>query len=1274
MATKTLRPKSVTDIDAGKSTGKDVTNLYNKKAKYHGWKNFSNLLKKNGVAQCGWDDGSCNHSTHYGVGGYHNVCPIGGVNGDYPWPAELKCSFNLTGINSTAKIKSITVKFEHRMVGVDTGSQGSKSANWGPTFHSSGGWVNTVFFSNGNNKVSEVAENKSNPKLSLSKYSSFSHKFTDISVTELLKSNFALHIRYNYNHNTNPGIIYIRNIIIEIDYTDANKYIVASNNTGSLYANNESACSTTIIQTVEAGYISGGKKINPSKAPAKLGPKIQCIERPNGVTVTQISSNDLKKEFLVTDQTGVEGWKKVTYNLNNDASTDVTIGYTASLRPRPEYSIVTEYKSNEDFDPNKSYIVFKNGCCSNISIYIDSINSTPLVLSVANQNSTTNLLNSSTIQAFHSAIKTLSCGYHTLYIKRGSESIIEAQKNKVTIKIKPMEFRFHVYTEENIQQILEFNQTKKNETRYSTIIFKRVDDEPQAVIPSVNIMDETRPSVITTKNNIAKGATFSYQIDKYYAGNFYVSVQDNNPCRGEATKALIKINSTHKQNYDYLFTRGENGTSFDFDYLVAWEGDNIREPLIIDSIELKHSSDDLRICSDSVQSGLSQIGFIELNIKNKTNELLEGIEIELNTLIENDNGQKEVTTSEWTDQNGIFNQFYSLFYDYNIALGKNVEILNLTPDNDLIDEENVYLFINQIEANDTIKIRLPFRSTVEKTVFLQYLLFEEPLIINSIEDCNNNSVGTKKEIQIDVIDSMLTNLEISGNTDLLILDSNSFECPNECYTTKDTDENYIPLSGEDSEKSGGITYKITNIDTNDFGKELRSTKIVNSNELKPYGYIIDGEYYQLLDNNDNPITVQENRPLFNPDGTQKYSVLTDENGDLILDSQGNIQYDETKPLFDKNRLTWVQREETVNKIMVGHNIRCIVHFPNFDSLTYTVKTDKKGIAEFFIPIPVSLNTKYTISELLQNVLIFEFDEQDEYNKAVLTKKENYPYELTNPNKAQVIMDYGNNFKRYKPGDTAYIPICLSANTKVMKNYFTFDAELNNTGDSDEVTIVYKICNINDNEGVFKTTFQTNDNRLTPNQISQNIYCGMNSTVDMDVKIEKEVVELKDLNVLYLNVINQQKENKDVEVQINLEKIFDVIPYLGNYDFIDIEIEEGDYSIQEENGNLYVNWLIGKMDVFEKQKAIVKIQAKDVGLSNIHVEVFDYLHRKDGTIINVKQSNCQKCEENDTWVIADSPWKNFNGIWYKLFDDGKYRKPTQILLKDGQYSRIWVDKE
>ena len=95
-----LRAKKIIEVNAN-TVASSYSNwcknqsgcLYkDKKRKYHGWLNLNNLKDGNKVAQCGWDNGNCNHSTHYGIGGYHNICPIAGINGDYVWPAKIQLS------------------------------------------------------------------------------------------------------------------------------------------------------------------------------------------------------------------------------------------------------------------------------------------------------------------------------------------------------------------------------------------------------------------------------------------------------------------------------------------------------------------------------------------------------------------------------------------------------------------------------------------------------------------------------------------------------------------------------------------------------------------------------------------------------------------------------------------------------------------------------------------------------------------------------------------------------------------------------------------------------------------------------------------------------------------------------------------------------------------------------------------------------------------------------------------------------------------------------
>ena len=1241
-----LRPRKIKEVDGGESTGHKISSVYpNKVAKFHRWINMSNL-KDNKAAQCGWDDGDCNHTMHYGIGGYHNVCAIAGINGDYPWPALLRCyDFNFEGneMSKSGTVKSISVSFEHRMVGVAVGERNSNLYdNWGPNFHkNSKDWVTKVYFTNGSDRISSIQENNNNPKLSKSGYSQVSFKFKDVSISELMKSNFALNIQYNHNHNTNPGIIYIKNVIIDVNYEDGDIYIKGKNSSGELYTSKEDGCYTQIVQKVKAG-------VKNSKG---LGKHIVCksMNKNPDIIIEDITSTDVPddekdttRKFRITDKTGVEKTRAVKYYLDNYKSEQLTLEYTAIKRKRPVYSIATEYKFKEDYVSGKPYIVFKDGCASDIKIFIDSLDSTPLLLPVANNNSSVNLLNEEAIQTFHTAVKNLSCGYHTLYIQRGLEPVEEAFQNKVIIKVSPMNFRFAVYGKDTENNSLEFSQTKtdnasQNRFRYQKVILERIDSEPKSSTNFI-VKDETQPDSQRVFENMKKGDKVEYTIDTYYSGDYYLNISGSDNCNGEPFTKKFTVVSTHKQNYDYLFTRGAKRSAFDFDYFVAWEGDNIKEPIKAGDIVLKHSSDDICIISRDSTSSLSQIGTIDLTIYNKTDEMIEGVNLELNPLIKDENGEFEVSPAEWTSPDGIFNQFMSLFYDFNQHLVNDVEVKNLSPDNDLVEEENVYLRIKQIDAESYVKISLPFRSTTEKTAYLQYLLFEQPLIIHS--ECYDGE-EEKDKVEINIIDSVLTDLQITSNIenspetiDLLNLDE-SFECPTECYTTKDIDpDTYKPVQDKET---GGITYKITNIDTVNLNG-LKRTVIINDPELVPYGYI---------------------------DKEEVYHDLIDNNGDIIEDPTSKLQL--------------IRKESIVSKIMAGQNIRCDVTFPNSEKVSYTIKTDRNGVANFYIPIPNSQNERYTVDELLEGIITFVFEEQKEYNEGVLTTNPNYPYKPTNNDKSIVSLKTPKNFKKYFAGGIVFIPITLVAYIKIPENYLIFDAELGDNGSFDYVTVLYQICNLPDNKGIFKTTFKTNDIKLLPNEVSKKIYCGILSDTKVYAKINSKIVEKNNINIVSLAVKNTEKENKDVEIEVNLGKLPEK-NLLGKYDFLEINMDDGDYAItKDDEDNTYVSWLIGFMKEFEEKNATIKIKAVDVGLSDITINSYDYLNPKGQEGPKKAESPCVKCEEgSNTWGLSDSKWKQFNGVWYKFFgkddnDEDIYKRPV-FKKEDGEYKRVWEDKE
>lgn len=957
-----------------------------------------------------------------------------------------------------------------------------------------------------------------------------------------------------------------------------------------MYTSTNEECRTSINQTIEAGY-----KNSSGKTPS-LTSKIIVKNKPSNVTVTvnQQQSNNSKKVFQVIDQSGIVGKKTITYCLNNDTSTTTSLEYEALTKQKPIFQIAENYKYNEDFDSTKSYIIFKNGCSNNIKIYIDSIDSTPLSFDISNPTNNSNLLNSQQILTFHNTIKKLNCGYHTLYIQYDNEPTEKFIKNQIKIKINPMEFKFKIFDDNNPSMVY----TQSGNISWASIQIQRIDNEPKEAI-SISITNNRELSdPVREVSNVKKGDIIIQNIPIHVAGDYSIQVQSSDNCSlQEPTVAHIVVTPNHKQNYDYLFTRGEDGTAFDFDYLVAWEGDNVSCPLVIDSIDLKHNPNEIKICSSSTQTGLSQIGLIQLNVTNtNTEEALEGIQIELNTLSQEED-DFVVSTNEWTELGGLFNNFYNLFYEYNQDLYDNIEIQNLTADNDLIDEENVYLLIKKIEPNDTITIQLPYQSANEKTIYLQYLIYEQPQLIYPLNNCNSNNDNQPTEIEIKVADSMQTQLEITGNTDLLILDPD-FSCPTECYTTKND------LDHTDKE---GITYKITNIDTNDFNTTYVQTEIINSNELTPYGYYIEDEYYDI-------------------------------------DSE------------NANHIQWIQEKETSTKPIPEQLVYAYINFPLFEEEIIIQRTNKNGLAKFFIPIPNELNTSYTVNELL-NLIYFKFPGKNDYDACILSG-DNNPFAENIVKEKNTFIRHKNQYKKYHPGEIAYIPIYLYVNLEIMKNKILFSANLRDKGSSDEITILYKICNLENNEGIFKTTFQTNDDLLIPNKISKDVYCGIDTNILIDTKLEKQVINAENINVIYINVTNERKINKNVKIEIDLGKRLDqnnTYIYPGDYSFLDINIDTGDYAITQENDNIIVTWLLGEMQINQINKGIIKIKAQSIGISQINITPFDYLHEKGQEYTEVKQSNCDTCQENITYKIANSPWEEINGIWYKLINGQYYYK-------------------
>ena len=138
-------------------------------------------------------------------------------------------------------------------------------------------------------------------------------------------------------------------------------------------------------------------------------------------------------------------------------------------------------------------------------------------------------------------------------------------------------------------------------------------------------------------------------------------------------------------------------------------------------------------------------------------------------------------------------------------------------------------------------------------------------------------------------------------------------------------------------------------------------------------------------------------------------------GNIILDENDNPEYLE-------NKLQYVNKKTSYPKPMINTNIKAIVEFPQSEPVTYTVKTDKNGLANFFIPIPISLNEDYTTQELLSDVVTLVFEGNEKYNESSIGA--NATHNIQTDDKNSTFIHEIDNFRRYKPSEVANILVRL----------------------------------------------------------------------------------------------------------------------------------------------------------------------------------------------------------------------------------------------------------
>lgn len=951
----------------GKSEGYRCANCSDPRY-YHEWSWLENLKEPNKPTQCGRPNGkpACNHATYYGIAGYRNVCPIAGCSGTYVAPAIIKLSnfdFKKLGIDEHSTIYSITVNWQHRCRGVDV-STTRETRNSPPNFngfnHYPDRTVVESYFARGDTKLATLhglhGVKAENPPNSDSFQGVGAATAYNLAATDVIDPNFALYIQYGQNLSTNPGNLYITDVCITIEYENGKPVILSPSDNQELYTNIDTECNcyTTIEHKVIGNWLHTNMNVGDVMTRKPLTVMLDATNCPEGVSVIDTTpTNTYNKTYKITDHSGVPGEKCISYYLKEYPEKRVDVWFTAKIYNKPEISVNKKYykdiKKNDKwqlFDESKAYITAKKGCSDYISIWFDTVNKPNPDLKFGCLDPSQENLLKAYQNEFYSAIQNLECGNHFVFIKNGTH---RDEVLSFIIELVSPAFSFTISDSETGDW-----QQDRTANGVKDIIITRTDSVGIETIP-ITVQDNTQnyptnpnPQPIKTYD-INSGESITHQMNKYYAGTFPLIVKPSmTDCDVNTFKEEFTVIPYHKQHYDKLFVRGEDSTSFDYDYLVAWEADNVRVPIKPQSVELGATVDDIQICTDNAYIGIGETGLLSLKITNIGGRgTIHNLQIELNAVEVGENNDLTVSTDEWELQEGLFykERLMEDFYIYNEAIKNNVSLKIDRDNQNASDAENVYLYIRQLEEDSTIEVLIPFESRNPRTAYLQFLIFEQVQKIywnNCQTQITNNPVDNI--IKIKVLDSLATNMTITGKNDILY--SNLNDCPIECYATD-------------------LTYNITNIDSSDLSnievinnvKAL--TKIQNSIEMLPYKYNYNGEGHDIEWNN----------------GEYKAS------DDLIF---------YRKP-FDR-------RIKLPQQLLKAH-----IRFPNLPEVILPIRTNDNGSAMLPISIPVAMQGKYSIKKLLSNYVLLEYagDSVYKYCDLYINDEEYQQKEEVQPSKTKI---------------------------------------------------------------------------------------------------------------------------------------------------------------------------------------------------------------------------------------------------------------------------------
>ena len=595
--------------------------------------------------------------------------------------------------------------------------------------------------------------------------------FKKVSYQDLIN---GAEIIYGNNLETNPGNIYIRKLKADIIYTDGVQYISGKQDKDSLYLSSIADCRTNIKFTLKAGYKAGNKIISPNNAPKIIkASNLEFITSDSkNIKVTYSTLNPDDKQTIIatlTDTSNIEGEKTVLFKIKGTKN-KISFNYTATKRLKPEISIPSVIERNTK-KTNVEGIIAKNGCAALIQVYDGSTSNTP-IYEFKKENNSFNLENTENIivkeerDNFYQALSSLSCGTHKILFRINNEP--EEDITYKIVKIITTSYEFKI-TEVDLDEDLGYNYTAPQNKNTNHPLKVKYIERPDVITPPIFIIkNSTHGAVPEGEDNptaqIIEDIEWNTETSKekrimvgtYYSGDFIIEIREN-VCPESSKQINIKVMPSHKQYYDEIFVRGDDSTAFDYEYLVALEGDTITEPIYVETVSLGASYKDIKVCtSPSNVVGLGQIKTFDFYVTNTSQKDIENLLLELNTLKMNEEESiYEVTSNEWLEGDGIFYNFQKNFEYYNSDYNDYVKIKNLTNDDDKVDEEDVYIHILRLEAGNTIKLKIPYGSARQKDIQLQILLFGQPMKLYNLSNCNDETLCFNS-IETRVYDSMLT--------------------------------------------------------------------------------------------------------------------------------------------------------------------------------------------------------------------------------------------------------------------------------------------------------------------------------------------------------------------------------------------------------------------------------------------------------------------------------------------------------------------------------------